>query len=110
MDKQEILRRVAEANRLLVVGRTTIYRQREIIARLDRMGINSAKQHALLTILLEEHGDREKRLAQLLDWLKSRPDQEPVGQDNNAKVQRDRPESQVSDAKTRLGRYLDSQR
>ena len=72
------------------------------------MGINSAKQHALLTILLEEHGDREERLAQLLDRLKSQPDQ--VGRENSAKVQRDRPESQGSDAKARLGRYIDSQR
>ena len=73
MDEQEGLRRIAEANRLLVEVRTTIYRQREIIARLERMGINSAKQHALLTILIEAYADREEGLAQLLDWLESRP-------------------------------------
>jgi hypothetical protein len=31
MDKQEVLRRVAEVNRLLVEGRRTIDRQRDII-------------------------------------------------------------------------------
>ena len=46
-----MLRRVAEANRLLVEGRRTIDRQRDIIARLERMGIDSTKQHALLTLL-----------------------------------------------------------
>jgi len=110
MDQQEGLRRIAEANRPLVEVRTTIYRQREIIARLERMGINSAKQHALLSILLEEHGGREERLAQLVESLKTQPDQKPGGQDINAKVERSRPESQVSDAKARLGRYIDSQR
>jgi hypothetical protein len=104
MDKQEVLRRVAEANRLLVEGRRTIDRQRDIIARLERMGIDSTKQHALLTLLVGEHADREERLAQLLEWLKAEPDQ-----GINAKVERDRPESQVSDAKARLGRYIDSQ-
>jgi hypothetical protein len=30
------------------------------------MGIDSAKQHALLTVLLEAQADRDERLAQLL--------------------------------------------
>jgi hypothetical protein len=108
MDKHEVLRRVAEANRLLVEGRRTIYRQRDIIARLERMGIDSAKQHALLTILVEEHANREERLTQLLDRLKTQTDQKSDGQDISAQVERDEP--RVSDGKVRLGRYIDSQR
>jgi hypothetical protein len=80
MDKQEVLRRVAEANRLLVEGRRTIDRQRELIARLERMGIESAKQHRLLTILVEAEADREERLAQLVDWLQSQPERKAQGQ------------------------------
>jgi Mg2+ and Co2+ transporter CorA len=76
MDKQEMLRRGAEANRLLVEGRRTIERQRNIIARLERIGIDSAKQHALLTILVKEHAAREERFGQLLHWLESQPDQQ----------------------------------
>jgi|SRR5690348_8739114 len=110
MDQQEGLRRIAEANRLLVESRRSIDRQREIIARLERIGVNTAKQHDLLTLLVGEHADREERLTQLLDWLKTQPDQKLDGQDIGAKVERDRPESQVSDAKARLRRYIDSQR
>jgi hypothetical protein len=73
MDKQETLRRVAEANRLLVEGRRTIDRQRDLIARLERMGIDTAKQHGFLTILVEAQADREERLGQLLEWLESQP-------------------------------------
>jgi hypothetical protein len=77
MDKQETLRRVAEANRLLVEGRRTIDRQRDLIARLERMGIDTAKQHALLTILVEAQADREERLGQLLEWLEAQPKAQP---------------------------------
>ena len=105
-----MLRRVAEVNRLLVEGRRTIDRQRDIIARLERMGIDSTKQHALLTLLAGENADREERLAQLLEWLKAEPDQKLDGQGINARVERDQPESLVSNAKARLGRYIDSQR
>jgi len=81
MDQQEGLRRIAEANRLLVESRRSIDRQREIIARLERIGVNTAKQHDLLTLLVGEHADREERLTQLLDWLKTQPDQKLDGQD-----------------------------
>lgn len=86
MDKQEVSRRVAEANRLLVEGRRTIVRQRDLIARLERMGINSAKQHALLTILLEAHADREERLGQLLAWLQSQPERSGDGRQLGAEA------------------------
>jgi hypothetical protein len=66
MDKQEVLRRVAEPNRLLVEGRRTIDRQRDIIAPLERMGIDSTKQHALLTLLaLQLHFSLEVGTARL---------------------------------------------
>jgi hypothetical protein len=104
------LRRIAEANRLLVASRRSIDRQRDIIGRLDRIGIDSAKQHALLTLLVGEHADREERLAQLLDRLKTQPDQKLDSQGISAKVERDRAEAQVSDAKARLSQYIDSQR
>jgi len=80
MDKQETLRRVAEANRLLVEGRRTIDRQRDLIGRLDRMGIDTTKQHALLAILVEAQADREERLGQLLQWLESQPSAQVVVQ------------------------------
>jgi hypothetical protein len=83
VDKQDS-RRVAEATWLLAEGRRTIDRQRDLIARLERMGINSAKQHALLTILVEAYADREERLAQLLDWLQSQPERKAGGQQMGA--------------------------
>lgn len=86
MDKQEVLRRVAEANRLLVEGRRTIDRQRDLIGRLERMGINSAKQHALLGILLDEQADREQRLEQLLSWLQSQPSKQTDRQEMGAEA------------------------
>ncbi len=104
------MRRVAEANRLLVEGRRTIDRQRDLIARLERIGIYAAKQQALLSILLRAQADREERLAELLRLLKSQPDQTPGGQDVGAKAERDRPHSQVPDARARLSQYIDSQR
>jgi hypothetical protein len=111
MDKREVSRRVAEASRLLVEGRRTIDRQRDLIARLERMGINSAKQHALLTILIGAYADREEVFAQLLDSLKSQPDQKPgAAQDIGEKVERDRLDSHVAGAKARLSQYIDSQR
>jgi len=39
MDKQEVLRRVAEANRLLVEGRRTIDRQRDIMRGWSAWGL-----------------------------------------------------------------------
>jgi hypothetical protein len=51
----------------VVEGRRTIDRQRDLIARLERMGINSAKQQALLTVLVEAQADREESLTQLRD-------------------------------------------
>ena len=69
MDKEEALRRVAEGNRILAKGRTTIDRQRELIARLEHMGIDIGKQRTLLSRLLEAQAQQEKRLANLLDWL-----------------------------------------
>jgi hypothetical protein len=80
MDQQEVSRRVAKADRLLVEGRRTIGRQRDLIARLERMGIDSAKQRALLTILVEAYADRKERVAQLLDWLQSQPERNAEGQ------------------------------
>jgi hypothetical protein len=110
MGKQDVLRRVAEANRLLVESRRTIDRQRDLIERLERMGINSAKQHALLTILIEAYADREEVLAQLLDWLESQSNQRPGSQDIGEQVERDRLDCNVSNAKARLSQYIDSQR
>jgi hypothetical protein len=98
MDKQGVSRRVAEANRLLVEGRRTADRQRDLMARLERMGINATKPQALLSILLQEQKEREERLAELLSWFQSQPDQKPGGQDIGAKVERDRFDYQVSDA------------
>jgi hypothetical protein len=110
MDQQEILRRIAEANRLLVESRRTVDRQREVVARLERIGVNTAKQQALLSILLGAQADREERLAELLRWLESQLDQTPVGPAINAEVERERLDSQSSDAKARLSQYIDSQR
>jgi hypothetical protein len=104
------LQRVAEAKRLLIEGRRTIEKQRELIARLDRIGIYAGKQQGLLSILLGTQAGREVRLAELLRGLESQPDQKPVGPAIGAEVERERLDSQSSDAKARLSQYIDSQR
>ena len=55
--------------RLLTEGRARIERQRAIIARLEQLGIDCAKQRALLTRMLEAQDQEVKRAAELLDWL-----------------------------------------
>ncbi len=85
MDKQEALRRVAEAHRLLAEGRKNIDRQRDLIARLEHVGIDPGKQQAMLSRLLQEQSNREGRLAELLGWLESESDQQPNRQHIAAK-------------------------
>jgi hypothetical protein len=85
MDQQEISRRVAEANRLLVESRRSVDRQRDLIARLERIGGATSKQQYMLSVLLQEQVDREGRLAQLLRELEANPDPVPAAQRAGAK-------------------------
>ena len=69
MDQDQASRRLAENHRLLTEGRARIERQRAIIARLEQLRIDCAKQRALLTRMLEAQDQEVKRAAELLDWL-----------------------------------------
>ena len=69
MDQDQASRRLAESDRLLTEGRARIERQRAIIARLEQLRIDCAKQRAFLTRMLEAQDQEVKRAAELLDWL-----------------------------------------
>ena len=69
MDQEQASRRLAENHRLLTEGRARIERQRAIIARLEQLRIDCAKQRALLTRMLEAQDQEAKRATELLDWL-----------------------------------------
>ena len=73
MDQDQASRRLAESHRLLTEGRARIERQRAIIARLEQLGIDSAKQRALLTRMLKAQDEEAQRAAELLDELQTNP-------------------------------------
>jgi hypothetical protein len=73
MDQEQASRRLAESHRLLTEGRARIERQRAIIARLEQLGIDSAKQRALLTRMLKAQDEEAQRAAALLDKLQTNP-------------------------------------
>jgi hypothetical protein len=58
---------------LLTEGRARIERQRAIIGRLEQLRIDSAKQVALLTWMLEAQDRETQRAVELLDWLQANP-------------------------------------
>ena len=70
MDQQDS-RRLVESQRLLTEGRARIERQRAIIARLKQLGVDSAKQTALLNRMLEAQDQEAQRAAEFLDRLKA---------------------------------------
>jgi hypothetical protein len=78
MDQQQASRRLAESRRLLTEGGARIGRQRAIIARLEQLRIDCAKQRALLTRMLEAQDQEAKRAAELLDWLQANPGPSPA--------------------------------
>jgi len=78
MDQEAGSRRLTESRRLLTEGGARIERQRTIIARLEQLGIDSAKQRALLTRMLEAQDQEAKRAAELLDWLHANPGPSPA--------------------------------
>jgi hypothetical protein len=73
MDQDQASRRLAESHRLLTEGRARIERQLAIIARLEQLGIDCAKQRALLTRMLEAQDEEAQRAADLLDELQANP-------------------------------------
>jgi hypothetical protein len=73
MDQEQASRRLAQSHRLLTEGRARIERQRAIIARLEQLRIDSAKQVALLTWMLEAQDRETQRAVELLDWLQANP-------------------------------------
>jgi hypothetical protein len=62
VDHRQALRLVADGHRTLTEGNARIDRQRAIIAKLERLGINSDKETQFLTRLIEAH----EQLAQLV--------------------------------------------
>ena len=73
MDPEAGSRRLTESRRLLTEGGARIERQRTIIARLEQLGIDSAKQRALLTRMLKAQDEEVLRAAELLDKLQTNP-------------------------------------
>ena len=73
MDQEAGSRRLTESRRLLTEGGARIERQRTIIARLEQLGIDSAKQRALLTRMLKAQDEEAQRAAELLDKLQTNP-------------------------------------
>jgi hypothetical protein len=73
MDQEEASRRLTESRRLLTEGGARIERQRAIIARLEQLRIDSAKQRALLTRMLKAQDEEAQRAADLLDELQANP-------------------------------------
>ena len=73
MDQEAGSRRLTESRRLLTEGGARIERQRTIIARLERLGIDSAKQRAILTRMLKAQDEEAQRAAELLDELQTNP-------------------------------------
>ena len=73
MDQDQASRRLAESHRLLTEGRARIERQRAIIARLEQLGIDTAKQRRLLTRMLKAQDEEAQRAAELLEKLQASP-------------------------------------
>jgi hypothetical protein len=71
IDHEQAVRIVAESRRLLAEAVVRIQRQREIIARLEHLGVDADKQRTLLTVLLEAQTREEKRAVEALDWIKT---------------------------------------
>jgi hypothetical protein len=70
-NEEQALRGIAEFHRRLIQGRARIERQRAIVARLEQLRIDTAKQHTLLARLLEAQDEDAQRAAELLDWLQA---------------------------------------
>ncbi len=73
MDHEQATRIVAESHRILAEGRLRIERQQAIIERLEQLGVDAAKQRALLTIMLKQQTQKEERAVEALDWLQANP-------------------------------------
>jgi hypothetical protein len=73
VNHEQASRLVAESHRLLTEGRARIERQRAIIARLEQLGVDSAKQQTFLARLVEEQDQLAQRAVETLDWLQANP-------------------------------------
>jgi len=64
VNHEQASRLVAESHRLLTEGRARIERQRAIIARLEQLSVDSAKQQTFFARLLEEQESMPDRCMQ----------------------------------------------
>jgi hypothetical protein len=73
VDHKQALRLVADGHRMLTEGNVRIERQRAIIAKLERLGINSYKETEFLTRLIETHQQQAQLVAEALERVQGNP-------------------------------------
>jgi hypothetical protein len=73
VDHKQALRLVADGHRILTEGNACIERQRAIIAKLERLGINSDKETQFLTRLIETHQQQAQLAAEALERVQGNP-------------------------------------
>jgi hypothetical protein len=73
LDHRQALRLVADGHRILTEGNARIDRQRAIIAKLERLGINSDKEIQFLTRLIETHQQQTQLVTEALERVQGNP-------------------------------------
>jgi hypothetical protein len=73
VDHKQALRLVADGHRMLTEGNARIERQRAIIAKLERLGINSYKETEFLTRLIETHQQQAQLVTEALERVQGNP-------------------------------------
>ena len=73
VDHKQALRLVADGHQMLTEGNARIERQRAIIAKLERLGINSYKETEFLTRLIETHQQQAQLVAEALERVQGNP-------------------------------------
>ena len=73
MDLKQALRLVADGHQMLTEGNARIERQHAIIAKLERLGINSDKETQFLTGLIEAHEQQAQLVAEALEQVQGNP-------------------------------------
>jgi hypothetical protein len=73
VDYKRALRLVGDGQRVLTEGNARIERQRAIIAKLERLGINSDKETQFLTRLIETHQQQAQLVAEALERVQGNP-------------------------------------
>jgi hypothetical protein len=73
VDHKQALRLVADGHRILTEGNARIERQRVIIAKLERLGINSDRETQFFTRLIETHQEQAQLVTEALERVRGNP-------------------------------------